>query len=196
VRVWYKSEKEVIVKIHRNYFASVVLLVLLVPLSVSADSLKLYAAGSLSAALGEVVASYEKAYKTKVDTKFGPSGLLRQNIERGENADVFASADMDHPEKLASSGWGGPVVLFARNQLCALAQPAVGVTTDNLVDTLLNNTIRVGTSTPKADPSGDYAWELFRKADTIKKGDFAILSKKALQLTGGPDSAKAPAGRN
>jgi ABC-type molybdate transport system substrate-binding protein len=174
----------------------VALLVLSIPLSVSADSLTLYAAGSLKAALGDVVASYEKAYETKVTTKFGPSGLLRKAIEEGKNVDVFASADMTHPGKLAARGWGGPVVLFTRNQLCALAQPAVAVTTDNFFNTLMNNNVRVGTSTPKADPSGDYAWELFRKADALKAGSFATLSGKALQLTGGPDSAKAPEGRN
>ena len=183
-------------KIYRNYAVFVALLVLSMPLSVSADSLKLYAAGSLKEALGDVAASYERTYKTKVTTKFGPSGLLRKAIEGGENPDVFASADMANPEKLASSGWGSPVVLFARNQLCALAQPDVEVTTDNLFNTLMNKNVRVGTSTPKADPSGDYAWELFRKADTIKKGSFATLSGKALQLTGGPDSDKAPEGRN
>lgn len=191
-----KKEKEVIVKIYRNYVVFVALLVLSMPLSVSADSSKLYAAGSLKEALGDVAASYERTYKAKVTTKFGPSGLLRKAIEGGENPDVFASADMANPEKLASSGWGSPVVLFARNQLCALAQPDVEVTTDNLFNTLMNKNVRVGTSTPKADPSGDYAWELFRKADTIKKGSFATLSGKALQLTGGPDSDKAPEGRN
>jgi len=103
---------------------------------------------------------------------------------------------MAHPEKLASGGWGSPVVLFARNQLCALAQPDVEVTTDNLFNTLMDKNVSVGTSTPKADPSGDYAWKLFRKADTIKAGNFATLSGKALQLTGGPDSEKAPEGRN
>jgi molybdate transport system substrate-binding protein len=159
-------------------------------------SLTLYAAGSLKAALGDVAASYEKTYNTKVITKFGPSGLLRKAIEGGENPDVFASANMDHPEKLASGRWGGPVVLFARNQLCALAQPDVEATTDNLLNTLLDKNIRVGTSTPKADPSGDYAWELFRKANAIKQGSFETLSGKALKLTGGPDSEKAPEGRN
>jgi ABC-type molybdate transport system substrate-binding protein len=60
----------------------------------------------------------------------------------------------------------------------------------------LDEKIRVGTSTPKADPSGDYAWELFKKADQIKAGSFAALSRKALKLTGGPHSEKAPKGRN
>jgi ABC-type molybdate transport system substrate-binding protein len=183
-------------KIYRNYVVLVALLVLSIPLSVSADSLMLYAAGSLKDALSDVVASYEKIYETKVTAKFGPSGLLRKAIEAGENPDVFASANMAHPEKLAANGWGSPVVLFVRNQLCALAQSDVEVTTDNLLNTLMDKNIRVGTSTPKADPSGDYAWELFRKADTIKQGSFTTLSGKALQLTGGPDSVKAPEGHN
>jgi molybdate transport system substrate-binding protein len=190
-------QKEVNMRIFRNTAVLAALFALSMPLSLSAaDSLTLYAAGSLKAALSDVAASYEKTYKTKVTTKFGPSGLLRKAIEEGENPDVFASADMAHPEKLASSGWGSPVVLFVRNQLCALAQPDVEVTTDNLLNTLMNEKVRVGTATPKADPSGDYAWELFKKADKIKMGSFTALSGKALQLTGGPDSAKAPEGHN
>ena len=184
-------------KIYRYLVVFVALFALLMPVSVSAaDSVTLYAAGSLKAALGDVAASYEKTYNTKVTTNFGPSGLLRKAIEDGEKPDVFASANMAHPEKLASGGWGSPVVLFARNQLCALAQPHVKMTTDNLLNTLLDKNIRVGTSTPKADPSGDYAWELFRKADKIKAGSFKTLSAKALQLTGGPNSEKVPEGRN
>jgi ABC-type molybdate transport system substrate-binding protein len=50
---------------------------------------------------------------------------------------------------------------------------------------LLDPNTKLGTSTPKADPSGDYAWEVFRKADALKPGSFGVLSNKALQLTGG-----------
>lgn len=179
-----------------KYILLFVFLGLMLPLPVSANSLQLYAAGSLKAALGETAASYEKIYTTKVTTKFGPSGLLKKAIEEGENPDIFASANMRHPENLATKGWGSPVVLFARNKLCALAQPDIVLTTNNLLDTLMDNKVRLGTSTPKADPSGDYAWELFSKADKIKQGSFETLSEKALQLTGGSDSAKAPEGRN
>ncbi len=166
------------------------------PFSAWAETVTLYAAGSLKAALGDVAASYEKSYQIKVTTKFGPSGLLRTAIEGGEAPDVFASANMAHPETLASKGWGSPVVLFARNELCGVAQPDVAITTDNFLNTLLDEKTRVGTSTPKADPSGDYAWELFKKADNVQEGSFATLSGKALQLTGGPGSAQAPKGRN
>ncbi|MEZ4599400.1 MAG: molybdate ABC transporter substrate-binding protein [Syntrophotaleaceae bacterium] len=183
-------------KSFRRLLVFVAILVLSIPLSVSAESLQLYAAGSLKAALGDVVAAFEKGHQTEVSTKFAPSGLLRKEIEGGAKVDVFASADMGHPQKLADAGWGQPVVLFTRNQLCALAQPDVKVTSENLLDTLLDKKIKVGTSTPKADPSGDYAWELFEKADKIKQSSFKTLSEKALQLTGGPESAKAPEGRN
>lgn len=190
---WHEEE---IMEIDMNNVLSAALLILTMPLAARADSLNLYAAGSLKAALGDVAASYEKTYKTTVRTKFGPSGLLRQAIEGGDSPDIFASANMAHPKILASNGWGSPVVRFARNQLCALAQPEVTVTTDTLLHTLMDEKIRVGISTPKADPSGDYAWEIFRKADKIRAGSFAALSGKALQLTGGADSAKAPEGRN
>ncbi|MEZ5477465.1 MAG: molybdate ABC transporter substrate-binding protein [Thiolinea sp.] len=80
--------------------------------------------------------------------------------------------------------------------MCALAQPEVEVSSDNLLAVLLDEKIRLGTSTPKADPSGDYAWELFGKAEDVQAGSFKQLSEKALQLTGGPDSAKPPEGRN
>ncbi len=172
------------------------LLSFFIPLSAFSDSLTLYAAGSLKAALSDVVASYEKSYNAKVTTKFGPSGLLRKAIEQGEKPDVFASANMTHPEKLASGGWGSPVVMFAGNQLCALAQSYVDVTSNNLLNILLDNSTKVGTSTPKADPSGDYAWKLFQRADMIKEGNFVTLSNKALQLTGGPESEKTPEGHN
>lgn len=183
-------------KFFMKWTALISLLILFLSFSVSAQETTLYAAGSLKKALGDVAAAYEKTFNTTVATKFGPSGLLRKAIEGGEKPDVFASANMAHPEKLAASGWGAPVVLFARNKLCAIAQPGTDVTTENMLETLLNKDIRVGTSTPKADPSGDYAWKLFQRADKVTPGSFDILSQKALQLTGGPTSPKPPEGRN
>ena len=93
---------------------------------------------------------------------------------------------MEHPQSLAKDGKLRPVVLFARNRLCALAGPKAGVTTANLLDRMLDATVVLGTSTPKADPSGDYAWQLFEKAETLRPGSFAALSAKAKKLTGGP----------
>ena len=162
----------------------------------AAEPVRLYAAGSLKAAMTDVAAAFEQAGLGRVETTFAPSGLLRRRIADGEAADVFASANMRHPQALAEQGLGGPVVLFARNRLCALAQPGLEVASASLLETLLDPDVRLGTSTPKADPSGDYAWALFEKAERVRPGSFERLSGKARKLTGGPDSPEPPAGRN
>lgn len=161
----------------------------------SADPIQVVAAGSLREALTEVAQAHEARTGQKLALSFAASGLLRERIEKGEAAQVFASADMGHPQKLADGGgWSAPRV-FVRNQLCALTQASVNVTPEHLLDALLDPAVRVGTSTPKADPAGDYAWALFRRADALRPGAYAVLDRKALQLTGGPSSPKAPAGR-
>lgn len=162
----------------------------------AAETVQLYAAGSLKAALTELARQYEAANGVKVETSFAPSGLLRQRIEKGETPQVFASANMAHPQKLAAQKMGGPVVLFARNRLCALAQAGVPLSPATLLTALLDPKIRVGTSTPKADPAGDYAWKSFARAEALQAGAEKKLQAKALQLTGGPTSETPPAGRN
>lgn len=77
-----------------------------------------------------------------------------------------------------------PVMRFARNRLCALLREGLEFDHENLLDGLLDLTIRVGTSTPNADPCGDYTWQLFRLADSRKPGAFTELDRKALKLTG------------
>jgi molybdate transport system substrate-binding protein len=160
------------------------------------ETILLHAAGSLRAALTEVARDFEAAGGAKVQAKFGASGLLKDEIAGGAKAEVFASANMEHPQALAQEKRSGPVVLFARNRLCALVRPGLEVTTASLLDRMVDPQVKLGTSTPKADPSGDYAWEVFRKAEKINAGAFAVLEKKALQLTGGPASAPALQGRS
>lgn len=163
--------------------------------AVSAAPLQVYAAGSLREAFTAIAVDYEARTGQKVALSFGASGLLRERIEQGEGAQVFASADTDHPQRLAArGGWQAPQV-FTRNSLCALTAAHIEVTPSTLLATMLRADVRLGTSTPKADPSGDYAWALFRKAEAVQKGAYAALDAKALKLTGGADSPKPPAGR-
>lgn len=162
---------------------------------VSGPPLQVYSAGSLREALTTIASEYTARTGQKIVLTFGASGLLRERIEKGEPAQVFTSADTGHPQRLAATGqWHQPMV-FVRNQLCALTSDALDVTPESLLATLLRGDVRVGTSTPVADPSGDYAWALFRKADALLPGAFARLDAKALKLTGGPESPQPPAGR-
>lgn len=154
-----------------------------------------YAAGSLRDALTTIAGTYEAGSGQRIALTFGASGLLRERIEKGEGALVFASADTDHPQRLAArGGWQAPQV-FARNSLCALTSEQVNATPQTLLATMLRSDVRLGTSTPKADPSGDYAWALFRRAEGLRPGAYAALDAKALKLTGGADSPKPPPGR-
>ena len=180
----------------RRLFAYAIFVVLTVPAQTAhADDIQLYAAGSLRGALTEVAKAFEAQTGHHVPAKFGPSGALKDEIVDGAKADVFASANMEHPAALSAAHRSGPVYLFARNQLCALARPGLAVDGSSLLDRLLDPAVTLGTSTPKSDPSGDYAWEVFAKADTVKPGARAALEQKAQKLTGAADSAAPPAGR-
>ncbi len=160
-----------------------------------ADTIALYAAGSLKDALTDVAKAYEGKSGHKVEMKFGPSGVLRKEITDGGKADIFASANMEHPQALCDDGTGGPVARFARNKMCALVKPGLDVSSDTLLARMMDPKVKLGTSTPRADPSGDYAIEVFTKAEALKPGAQDLLEKKSLKLTGGKDSAAAPAGR-
>lgn len=172
------------------------ILIFLAPTMAHADTVLLHAAGSLRGALTDVAKAYEASSGSIVTATYDASGTLKDEITGGAKAEVFASANMAHPQALAQAKKSGPVVLFARNSLCALVRPGLPLTSATLLERLLDPAIKVGTSTPKADPSGDYAFDVFKRAEAIKPGAQATLEKKALQLTGAPTSALPPAGRN
>src|SRR5258708_7592707 len=88
----------------------------------------LHAAGSLRGALTDVAQAFETSSGNRVQQKYGASGTLRDAIASGERAEVFASANMAHPQSLAKAGKASPVVLFAGNRLCALVKPGLAVT--------------------------------------------------------------------
>lgn len=162
---------------------------------VTQAAVQVYAAGSLRGVLTAIAKDYEASTGQAITLTFGASGLLRERIEKGEGAQVFASADNDHPQRLArQGGWQAPTP-FVRNTLCALTSDKISATPGTALATLLRPDVRVGTSTPKSDPSGDYTWSLFEKAGTVQPGAYATLNAKALKLAGASDSPKAPEGR-
>jgi molybdate transport system substrate-binding protein len=163
--------------------------------ALASEPVLLHAAGSLRTALTEVTGAFEAASGQRVQAKYGPSGTLKDEIVGGAHAEVFASANMEHPQALATAGKSGPVVLFARNRLCALVRPGLAIESATILDRMRDPSVKLGTSTPRADPSGDYAWEVFRKADRLRPGAFAALDAKALRLTGGANAPVAPPGR-
>jgi molybdate transport system substrate-binding protein len=164
--------------------------------AIAQQPVRLYAAGSLRSVMLELGAAFETAEGIRLTPVFGASGLLRERIERGEPVDVFASADMGHPQRLADAGWSFNVVPFAYNRLCTLVSPKIEVTSATLLDRILDPAVKLGISTPVADPSGDYAVQLFEKAEKVRAGSYEVLMQKARRLTGGPDSPQPPKDRS
>ena len=61
------------------------------------------------------------------------------------------------------------------------------MTPETLVQRMLEPALKLGVSTPRADPAGDYAVQVFERIEKSGvAGAASKLSAKALQLTGGP----------
>lgn len=184
--------------LHKSLFALAIAIAIVIPAVSSAQpaTVRLHAAGSLREAFTQIAQRFEQDTGVRVTLTFGASGLLRERLSGGEASEVFASANIAHPQSLADAGKAGPVRLFARNQLCALVARRLAIGPEQVLATMLDPAVKLGTSTPKADPSGDYAWQLFERAEAVQSGARARLEAKALKLTGGPDSPAPPPGRN
>ena len=164
--------------------------------AVRADPVKIFAAGSLSAVLPELVTASGLPAASVAAPTFGPAGLLRHRIESGEAADLFLSADLAQPEHVAAARGSVPVVPFARNRTCAVGPASLGLTASNLLDRMLDPAVHIGTSTPGADPGGDYAQAVIARAERMHRGAQAVLQAKAQALFGGPTSMVPANGRS
>jgi molybdate transport system substrate-binding protein len=165
---------------------------ILLPRAGLADSLRIYAAGSLNGAFAEMIKTFPAPPGSLAAPVFGPSGVLREKIEHGEAADILASADMAQPRMLAHAGQ--PVIMFTRNEMCAVGRTGLGLTSGNLLDRMLDPAVRLATSTPGADPGGDYAWAIFARAEAVHPGAQATLQAKAQKLFGAPGTSPLVAG--
>ena len=146
------------------------------------EAVEIYSAGSLRGVVADL-AKEASAFHIEIKATFGGSGSLRERIENGEKPDLFMSADVGAPQKLESQGRTVvPAIAFARNRMCIVSRQSAGVTASNLIDRLLSDNVRVKTSTPVVDPSGDYAWAIFDRIETPRPGAGARLKEKAQRL--------------
>ena len=170
--------------------ASLAVLATLMAGTANAESVQVYAAGSLRGVVDELGKEAKTALGVDVKGQFGGSGSMRERIEKGEAADLLMSADMNSPLKLEGEGKTVvPVIAFARNRECIVTRKALGVTPGNLIARFTDKGVRVKTSQPIADPSGDYAFAIFDKMDAANPGSGAALKAKAQSLM---DAKAAP----
>ncbi|MGL5599959.1 MAG: molybdate ABC transporter substrate-binding protein [Silvania sp.] len=147
--------------------------------------MRVLAAGSLRGVWPQLMVHFPEP----VETQFGPAGILHERIEAGESCDLFASANLAHPQALLMAGRALAVVPFASNKLCITVCSDRLHGNDDWRALLTRTDLRLATSTAGCDPSGDYAQELFARMG--QAGD--AVRERALALVGGQRSAPVPA---
>ena len=157
-------------------------------------TLTLFAAGSLRRAFIPLQAQFTQQTGIAVDITFGPAGLLRERIEKGEACSVFASANRQHPQVLHEAGRAQSPRLFARNELILTVKNSPQTAGKEWLELLSDSALRLGTSTPECDPSGDYTWQLFDHIEASHPGLGESLKRRAVQLVGGRDTLTLPPG--
>ena len=172
------------IDVGRTWKLCAMLMLVVVSANAHSADVRVFAAGSLRLALDAAIAAYAERTGVRVVAVYGPSGKLRQMIEAGDVPDLFLSASLTHTAALQRAGVLRTSEPLTRNSLCLMAAPGISVERGQLVEVMLDPQLRLGTATPKADPAGDYTWEMFRKVDKQKPGAYATLDAKALQLTG------------
>jgi molybdate transport system substrate-binding protein len=93
----------------------------------SADTIRVFAASSLTDAFRQLGTDYEKARPgDRVEFSFAGSQILRTQIEQGAPADLFASADLAQMEPLRGQRLVEAPRVFAHNGLMVVTPAASG----------------------------------------------------------------------
>lgn len=152
-------------------------------------------AGSLAAALTEFARAFTARTGDAVDMRHGPAGLLTAAIrDRLLPVDVFISASPHGPEALHREGLFGPARIIARNRMVLVARPRLDASVEDPLALLADPRWRIGMSTPRADPGGDYAADFLDRLIATDPGRWRDLRNRCTSLFGAglPDSDALP----
>jgi molybdate transport system substrate-binding protein len=126
-----------------------------------------FAAASLTDAVGEIARAYEKQSRRTLKISFASSSTLARQVENGAAADIFLSADeewmryLDDRELVVRDSWSRPIknrlVLIAPVESTAVAKLEKGVDIAGLVGNR-----RLATGDPAHVPVGRYAQQALR----------------------------------
>jgi len=154
--------------------ALVLLFSLLIATSISAAELTVYAAASLTDALKEIAAAYEKQSGDKLQFNFGASSMLARQIEEGAPADLFFSADeakMDALEKKDLLLPGTRRSLLP-NSLVLVVPADASAAPKSAADLVKAEFKKIALAEPQTVPAGIYAREYLQKLglwDAVKE---------------------------
>jgi molybdate transport system substrate-binding protein len=147
---------------------------LLIAASSSAAELTVHAAASLTEAMQEIGAAYEKESSDNLQFNFGASSMLARQIEEGAPADLFFSADeakMDALEKKDLLLPGTRRSLLS-NLLVIVVPADASATPKSAADLTRPEFKKIALAEPQTVPVGIYAREYLQKLglwDAVKE---------------------------
>jgi molybdate transport system substrate-binding protein len=141
------------------------LLSILTTTKLSAAELTVQAAASLTDAMKEIGAAYEKKSGEKMQFNFGASSLLERQIEEGAPADVFLSADEEKMDALEKKGlvMTGTRRSLLSNSLVIVVPADASVTPKSVADLAKPEFKKLALAETQTVPAGIYAREYLEK---------------------------------
>ena len=161
----------------RNVFRWTAVAVLSLPALVVGQApkqLRIAAASDLQAALPGIVSGFKRSTSADVTVSYGSSGNFFAQIQNGAPFDVFLSADVDYPKRLAAAGVADAATLqqYASGHLVLWARRDAKLDLSGGLPVLADARIRhVAMANPKYAPYGRAAEAALQKAklyDTLK----------------------------
>jgi len=137
------------------------------------NEVRIAAAADLKFAMEKVSEQFEKASGTKVNVTYGSSGNFFSQIQNGAPFDLFFSADIEYPRKLAAAGLAEPGTLYEY----AIGRIVIWMPADAKVDvarqgwkSLLDASIeKIAIANPGHAPYGRAAVAALQRADIYKQ---------------------------
>lgn len=137
------------------------------------------AAASLTDALDEIIAEYNKECNDKITTSYAGSGDLVQQIQGGAPCDLFISASKSNMDDLEKDGL---IVTDSRKDLLGNTLTLIATTeaADKVsVDALTTDAVKqIAIGEPETVPAGKYATQAFESLKITDKIDSKIVKAK------------------
>lgn len=132
-----------------------------------AEKITIAAASDLKFALDDVVAAYQQAHQgDEIEVIYGSSGKFHTQVQQGAPYDMYFSADIAFPRRLAEAGFAGsPVVPYAFGRI-VLWSATLDASALRLEDLARDARIRhVAIANPKHAPYGMRAVEALQATE-------------------------------
>jgi molybdate transport system substrate-binding protein len=150
----------------KKILRSCVIFLLLMSLSpIKAEEIEVFAAASLTDALNEIAATYEKAGGDKIIFNFAASNTLEMQIAAGAPADIFFSADEAKMDDLQKQGLIAKETRkdFLSNSLVIVVPNDSAVTMTSAAQLADPKIQKIALGQPQSVPAGIYAREYLQK---------------------------------